>query len=471
MKKISIIFTALLLTCCNKSKTQSDNSSISTYKEIEHSDMQNAVIYEVNIRQYSEAGTFNEFSKDIPELKKLGVKIIWVMPIFPISKTKRKATGGDFAYLIEDDKKRDKMLGSYYAVSHYTKVNPEFGNINDFREMVKTIHENDMFIILDWVPNHTGWDHQWLDSNPEFYTQNETGEIIDPINPDTGESWGWADVADLNYENKNMRKEMIEDMLYWVEEEGIDGFRCDVASAVPLDFWTEVIPILRQRKKLFMLAEADEPYLLKGNELFDMAYGWQRHHIFNKMAKSESAALLWEDVFKSDRKRYESDDILMNFVTNHDENSWNGTVRERMADASELLTALSFVVPGMPLIYSGQEYDLDHRLLFFEKDQIPKTKKVMWPLLEKLGQLKNSNPALSGGKTPANYLKIDLNNSSILSFKRQKDNHVVTFIGNFSSEYQTVNNPVNGNLNYLTGVMESAELIIDPWGFKILIHN
>ena len=252
MKKISIIITALLLTCCNKSKTQSDNSSISTYKEIEHSDMQSAVIYEVNIRQYSEAGTFNEFSKDIPELKKLGVKIIWVMPIFPISKTKRKATGGDFAYLIKDDKKRNKMLGSYYAVSDYTKVNPEFGNINDFREMVKTIHENDMFIILDWVPNHTGWDHQWLDSNPEFYTQNETGEIIDPINPDTGESWGWADVADLNYENKNMRKEMIEDMLYWVEEEGIDGFRCDVASAVPLDFWTQAIPILRQRKKLFM---------------------------------------------------------------------------------------------------------------------------------------------------------------------------------------------------------------------------
>ena len=149
----------------------------------------------------------------------------------------------------------------------------------------------------------------------------------------------------------------------------------------------------------------------------------------------------------------------------------NGTVRERMADASELITALSFVVPGMPLIYSGQEYDLDHRLLFFEKDQIPKTKKVMWPLLEKLGQIKNSNPALSGGKIPANYQKIDLNNSSILSFKRQKDNHVVTFIGNFSSEYQTVNNPVNGNLNYLTGVMESAELIIDPWGFKILIQN
>ena len=129
MKKISIIITALLLTCCNKSKTQSDNSSISTYKEIEHSDMQSAVIYEVNIRQYSEAGTFNEFSKDIPELKKLGVKIIWVMPIFPISKTKRKATGGDFAYLIKDDKKRNKMLGSYYAVSDYTKVNPEFGNM------------------------------------------------------------------------------------------------------------------------------------------------------------------------------------------------------------------------------------------------------------------------------------------------------------------------------------------------------
>ena len=473
MKNITLIFTLILiLSSCNqsvKSKEKSDNES---YTPISHADMENAVIYEVNIRQYSKSGTFKAFTKDIPQLKQLGVKIIWVMPIFPISETKRKATGGDFAYLIEDEVERNKMLGSYYAVSDFTKVNPEFGTIDDFRDMIKMAHDNGMYLILDWVPNHTGWDHTWLTTNPEYYTQNEHGEVIDPVNPDTGESWGWADVADLNYDNQKMRDEMIEDMLYWVEEEGIDGFRCDVASAVPLDFWEDAIPKLRAKKSLFMLAEADEPNLLKGESLFDMAYGWDRHHIFNQMAKSDNAVVLWDNVIKTDTDRYEQEDILMNFVTNHDENSWNGTIYERMKGASELLTALSFVAPGMPLIYSGQEYDLEHRLLFFEKDQIPHTKKIMWPLLEKLGQLKNSNPALNGGKNAATYKKIDQENSKILAFKREKEGQKITFLGNFSSNQVQVTNPSVGALDYASGGVESKEIIsLEPWSFRILVEK
>ena len=473
MKNISLIFTLILiLSSCNqsvKSKEKSDNES---YTPISHADMENAVIYEVNIRQYSKSGTFKAFTKDIPQLKQLGVKIIWVMPIFPISETKRKATGGDFAYLIEDEVERNKMLGSYYAVSDFTKVNPEFGTIDDFRDMIKMAHDNGMYLILDWVPNHTGWDHTWLTTNLEYYTQNEHGEVIDPVNPDTGESWGWADVADLNYDNQKMRDEMIEDMLYWVEEEGIDGFRCDVASAVPLDFWEDAIPMLRSKKSLFMLAEADTPNLLKGESLFDMAYGWERHHIFNQMAKSDNAVVLWDNVIKTDTDRYEQEDILMNFVTNHDENSWNGTIYERMKGASELLTALSFVAPGMPLIYSGQEYDLDHRLLFFEKDQIPHTKKTMWPLLEKLGQLKNSNPALNGGKNAATYKKIDQENSKILAFKREKEGQKITFLGNFSSNQVQVTNPSVGALDYASGGVESKEIIsLEPWSFRILVKK
>ena len=338
--------------------------------------------------------------------------------------------------------------------------------------MIKTAHENGMFMILDWVPNHTGWDHTWLTTNPEYYTKNEKGEVIDPINPDSGESWGWADVADLNYDNKNMRQEMIQNMLYWVEKEGIDGFRCDVASAVPLDFWEEAIPKLRSKKNLFMLAEADEPELLKGKNLFDMAYGWERHHVLNQMAKSDEAVTLWDEVIKSDTSRYEDQDILMNFVTNHDENSWNGTIRERMGDAAELLTALSFVSPGMPLIYSGQEYDLNHRLLFFEKDKIPHTKKIMWPILEKLGKLKNQNPALNGGKNPASYKKINLKNSSILSFEREKNGSIITFVGNFSSEVQTIENPSINAIDLFTNNKESSKnLNLKPWGFKILIKE
>lgn len=473
MRKISLILALVFaFTSCKQPAKTTEPTNQPSYTPIQMADMENAVIYEVNIRQYSESGTFKAFSKDIPELKKLGVKIIWVMPIFPISETKRKATGGDFAYLLEDEQERNKMLGSYYAVSDFTKVNPEFGTINDFRELIKTAHDNGMYLILDWVPNHTGWDHTWLTTNPEYYTQNENGEVIDPINPDTGESWGWADVADLNYDNQNMRNEMIQDMLYWVEEEGVDGFRCDVASAVPLDFWENAISKLRSKKSLFMLAEAEEPKLLKGDQLFDMAYGWERHHIFNEMAKGTEAVELWDKILKKDSERFESDDILMNFVTNHDENSWNGTVRERMGEASELLTALSFLVPGMPLIYSGQEYDLDHRLLFFEKDQIPHTKKTMWPLLEQLGQLKNLNPALHGGKNAGAYKKIHQENPNILSFKREKGGHTVTFLGNFSSETIQVKNPSIKAIDYASGAVEPAEILtLNPWGFRILVEK
>ena len=458
MKKIIFLSAILLIfSSCRK-----NNNS-------EKINIKNAVIYEVNIRQYSEQGTFEEFTKDIPMLKELGVKIIWAMPIFPISKTKRKATGGDFAYLIEDKEKRDKMLGSYYAVSDYGKINPEFGTIDDFRNLVDTAHENGMYVILDWVPNHTGWDHEWITTNPEYYTQNENGEIIDPINPDSGESWGWADVADLNYDNKNMRSEMINEMLYWIKDENIDGFRCDVASAVPLDFWEEAISKIRDEKDVFMLAEAEEPELVKGKRLFDMVYAWERHHIFNKMANEENAIEIWDKIMEKESERFESDDILMSFVTNHDENSWNGTIRERMGDASELLTALSYLSPGMPLIYSGQEYDLDHRLLFFEKDEIPKTKKIMWPLLQKLGKLKKENPALHTGIDASNYKKINVANPEILAFERSKGTDSVIFLGNFSKNSQEMNNIFSGSFNYFNNVIENSEkLVFEPWGFKIL---
>ena len=472
MKKISffLIIGLLLLTC--KNQTTNVESSKLQYKPISDVVLETAVIYEANIRQYSESGTFTDFTKDIPNLKQLGVKVIWLMPIFPISETKRKATGGEFASLIEDETEREKMLGSYYAVTDFTKVNPEFGTLEDFRALIKTAHENDIYVILDWVPNHTGWDHTWLKTNPEYYTQNEVGDVIDPINPDTGESWGWQDVADLNYDNKEMRAEMIEDMLFWITQENIDGFRCDVASAVPLDFWKDAIAKLRAEKEIFMLAESGEANLVEGMELFDMAYGWDRHHVFNEMAKSDDAVNLWKESIKRDTNLYEADDIIMTFVTNHDENSWNGTVRERMGDAAELLTALSFVVPGMPLIYSGQEYDLDHRLLFFEKDQIPSGKAVMWPLLEKLGQLKNTNPALNGGKNPATYTDIETANSKVLVFSREKNNHKIVFIGNFSGEKQTLENPSMGALDYDSELKINDKILtLEPWGFRIFLQN
>jgi len=475
MKKLPLILLIVtILISCKEEKKEVVKAVEETKKEIapvSQEMMESAIIYEANIRQYSKEGTFNAFTKDIPELKKLGVKIIWVMPIFPISETKRKAKGDLFVSDIEDAEERKKYLGSYYAVSDFTKVNPEFGAIEDFRKLISTAHDNGIYVILDWVPNHTGWDHLWLKTNPEFYTKNDKGEVTDPLNDD-GSSKGWADVADLNYDNKGLRNAMINDMKYWITNEKIDGFRCDVAGSVPTSFWQEAIPQLREEKDVFMLAEAWEPELMHNN-LFDMAYAWEGHHIFNEIAKGKQGVKEWDVYMKKLNTQYEDDDILMNFITNHDENSWNGTIDERMGNAAEAMLALSYLTPGMPLIYSGQEYDMSHRLKFFEKDEIPKAKGKMWPLLEKLGKIKNTNLALHGGKNAAIYSRVNTDNENVLVFKRSKNGKTVTFMANLSNEEQTIINEFKGKyLDYMSNTkVEFIDKIITlkPWEYKILL--
>ena len=437
--------------------------------------METAIIYEANIRQYSPEGTFDAFTKDIPQLKQLGVKVIWLMPIFPISITNRKAKGDLFIHDIEDPEERKKYLGSYYAVSDFKATNPEFGTIEDFRNLVKTAHDNDIFVILDWVPNHTGWDHYWIKDRPDFYTKNAAGEITDPLNEE-GVSIGWQDVADLNYDNLDLHEAMIADMKYWVDEEGVDGFRCDVAGSVPVEFWKKAIPRLETDRQLFMLAEAHEAELLKGTDLFDMCYGWDGHHQMNMMAKGEQDAAGFAKYLSDMSERYESDDILMNFITNHDENSWNGTVQERMGNAAEALLALSYITPGMPLIYSGQEYDLSHRLLFFEKDLIPKTKGKVWPILEKLAVLKTTHPALNGGKKAAAHEILDSGNPNVLFMRRQKDGDTIVFVMNVSKEVQPHNAIEAGNykdaMSDKTYTSDGATKgNLPPWAYHIYLKN
>ncbi|TYP99032.1 maltogenic amylase-like enzyme [Tenacibaculum adriaticum] len=469
---LSLIALSTLVFACKTEQKETKTEEVKVIAPVSAAMMENAVIYEANIRQYSKEGTFDAFTKDIPQLKDLGVKIIWLMPVFPISETKRKATGGDFASKIEDPEVSNRMLGSYYAVSDFTKINPEFGTIEEFRELVKTAHDNDIYVILDWVPNHTGWDHTWLKTNPEFYTKNDKGEITDPLNED-GTPVGWADVADLNYNSKGLRTQMVKDMSYWITKEGVDGFRCDVAGSVPTDFWQEAIPQLRAQKDIFMLAEAWEPELLKDN-LFDMGYGWDRHHAMNHIAKGEHKVAHWDETYSKDTARYENDDILMTFVTNHDENSWSGTIEERMGEAAEALTALSYVAPGMPLIYSGQEYGLKHRLKFFEKDSIPKAKGKEWDLLKKLGKLKNENVALHGGKNAASYTKIDTKNDHVLAFERAKEDKRVTYIANLSKEPQTIQNILKGTCtDYMKNSevdFNKEEISLQPWEYLIIVE-
>jgi len=475
MKKITLclITIAMMASCKNKSEIISEENEGKSISSVSDDILESAVIYEANIRQYSPEGTFNAFTKDIPQLKDLGVKIIWVMPVYPISLKNRKATGGGFVSDIKDEKERAKYLGSYYAIADYTGLNPEFGTKEDFQKLVDTAHENGMFVILDWVANHTGWDHPWIESNPEYYTQNAAGEIIDPLNPETGESWGWTDTADLNYENKNLWEAMTAEMKYWVEEHNIDGFRADVAGEVPTKFWEQAVEKIQKIKPVFMLAESEDKDLF--HKAFDMGYNWEGHHIINEMAQGKKTVADWDAYMIKIDSLYQEDDILMNFVTNHDENSWSGTVKERLGDASETMLALTYTIPGMPLIYSGQEYDLDRRLLFFEKDSIPKTKGKVWPVLEKLGKLKNKSKALNGGKNAADYNRLKTSSDKkILAFEREKHGEKLVYIANMSKEPVSFTLDLQGTFeDYINSkpvdLKADQELNFKPWEYKILI--
>ncbi|MDC7995448.1 alpha-amylase family glycosyl hydrolase [Altibacter sp. HG106] len=463
------------IVACNdetKKTVETETEPQSSYTPINDSVLSNAVIYEANIRQYSPEGTFDAFTADIPKLKDLGVQIIWLMPIHPISMEKRKAQGDLMVSEIEDLEERKKYLGSYYAVADYTAVNTEYGTKTDFDKLVTTAHENGIYVILDWVPNHTGWDHPWITEHPEYYTQNEAGEIIDPLNNE-GESWGWTDVADLNYDNAEMQQAMIADMQYWITEHDVDGFRCDVAHGVPQAFWEKAIPRLREEKDIFMLAEAEIPEIMTG-DLFEMSYAWEGHHILNEIAKGSANVAAFDSYMKDREEKWEANDILMNFVTNHDENSWNGTVNERMGDAQDALLALTYTMPGMPLIYSGQEYDMDKRLRFFEKDTIPKEKGRVWPLLEMLGQLKTTHPALAGGKTPASYERLETSDDQhLLAFRRKSGDREVVYIANLNAQPNTFTVNASGNYTQLM-TEESMEISPDltlefaPWQYVIL---
>lgn len=477
MKKTLLLATLLsvFISCKDDKKAagQKETSQTETLAPVSDAMMENAVIYEANIRNYSAEGTFNAFTKDIPHLKELGVKVLWVMPVYPISLKRRKATGDLSIEDIKDPKEREKYLGSYYAISDYTAVNPDLGTKEDFDKLVKTAHENGMYVILDWVANHTGWDHKWITEHPEYYHKNAKGEVTDPLDPKTGKPWGWTDVAHLDYTSKVLYEPMKNEMEYWVKNHNIDGFRCDVADNVPTEFWQYAIPKLKEVKPLFMLMESEKPYLFNG--LFDMGYNWPAHHMMNDIAKGKKSVKDWDELVAKRATEFKKEDIWMNFTSNHDENAWNGTEYERMGDGAEAFAALTYITPGMPLIYTGQEYDFNRRLKFFEKDEITRQKGKMYPVYEKLGKLKNTNPALNGGKKPATYNRLATSaDANILAFDRANGKDKVVYMANLSGKAQTFTAPVEGEYtNYMNGqkvsLAKGQQFSFKPWEYWVLV--
>jgi glycosidase len=368
----------------------------------------NAVIYEVNLRQYTPEGTFEAFAAHLPRLKEMGVDILWFMPIHPIGELNRKGS-----------------LGSYYSIRDYKAVNPEFGDMDDFKALVKQARELGMYVILDWVANHTAWDHAWVTENPEFYQKDEEGNMVSP--------YDWSDVVALDYNNEQMRSEMLDALRFWVAEAGIDGYRCDVAGLVPVDFWDRARSELDGIKKVFMLAEAEQSD--HHVNAFDMSYAWELHHIMNDIAAGKKNTKDLDRYFSRHDSTFPADAYRMLFITNHDENSWNGTVSERLGDAAGTFAMLTFTLPGMPLLYSGQEAALDKRLRFFEKDTIEWGDYELAGFYSDLIRLREDNPALWSGEAGGKMKKIKTtDDASVYAFIRRKDKDAVLVFANLSGE-------------------------------------
>ncbi|MCB0652466.1 MAG: alpha-glucosidase C-terminal domain-containing protein [Saprospiraceae bacterium] len=373
----------------------------------------NANIYEVNIRQYTPEGTINAFKAHLPRLKELGADILWLMPIFPVGAENRKGS-----------------MGSPYAVKDYKAVNPDFGTTEDFKSFIDEAHAMGFKVILDWVANHSAFDNNWALEHKDWYTLDEAGNITYPKGTD------WTDVADLNYDNEDMRKAMIDALEYWVRDLDIDGYRCDVAGDVPKDFWMEAIGNLNNLKDVFMLAEADEPWLHEAG--FHMTYGWGFHHVMNAVAQGKEPVAKIEAYLKEDAEKYKPEDYRMEFTTNHDENTWNGTISERMGAFGDAMNVLAFTVKGMPLIYSGQEAGLNKRVSFFEKDTIDFSDLSKSAFYASLLKLKHENESLWNGTYGAPATRIPTSkDDSIFAFERAKGEQKVLVLLNLSKKNQS----------------------------------
>jgi glycosidase len=404
-------------------------------------------IYEVNVRQYTPEGTLNAFAKHLDRLKKMGVQTIWFMPINPISKADRKGS-----------------LGSYYAVSDYTALNPEFGTLADFKQVVQSAHNKGMKVIIDWVPNHTGADHRWLNEQPGFFVKDSTGKAAMAVD--------WADTRQLDYKNEVMQYSMIAAMKYWVTNTGIDGFRCDVAWNVPASFWRKCIPQLKRMKSIFMLAEGDSAYLPESG--FDAVYPWHMFKMMEKIAKGDRPAFGLDSIRHESDMMYPANTIQMYFTSNHDENSWNhadhGTFPGQVHAPFAVFTQT--MANSVPLIYGGQEEPLQRALKFFDKDPMTFDKLERASFYKTLLDLRKRNAALAAD---ASFRKIPVgDDKAVYAYVRAKGKNKVFVILNLSGSRQSIHlkeRALSGSVyNVFKATKETLtnkESVLQPWGYVV----
>ena len=476
MKKLIPALTlagVLALSACSGKGSQADGAASdrdSTFTNVTHPDWsRNAVIYEVNLRQYSDSGNITSFQRELPRLKELGVDILWFMPIFPISEDGRKGS-----------------LGSYYAVADYKAFNPEFGNIDQFKEVVKDAHSKGMKVILDWVPNHSGRDNKWVTEHPDWYEKDSLGNMKGV--------YDWTDVYVFDYANPEMRKGMIDAMKFWLTDVDVDGFRCDVAMEVPTDFWDEARPQLESAKKdIFMLAEASVPELQKNG--FDMGYNWPMKDLFSEIAATSGQysfkdkegkirqfpvkhAVAIDSLLAAQAKDYPKDTYLMNMVTNHDLNSWEGTEFDRLGNLTGAFAVLSYTLPGMPLIYTGQETGMNRAFEFFEKDKAPQwePRNEYFKFYQTLNNVKHTQQALAAGIEGGEMVKYPAASDDLYVFSREKGDSKVVVLTNLGKETQKLDfkektPEVKGLKDAFTGAEASLPASLEPGQYLLFVKN
>lgn len=425
------------------------------YVKLEHPEWsKNATIYQINTRQFTEEGTFRAAEAHLPRLKELGVVIIWLMPIHEIGSVNRKGT-----------------LGSPYAVKDYYSVNSEFGTLDDLKHFVRAVHELEMYVILDWVANHTAWDNVLVNEHPDWYARDWKGDFWPTP------WWDWTDIIDLDFGNPDVRRYMTEAMKYWVSEVDVDGYRCDVAGFVPNDFWNNVRRELDSIKPVFMLAEWEARDLHE--YAFDMTYAWSWYDAVHNIAMGKADLNALFVYYSWNQKAFPPNCFRMLFVSNHDKNAWEGTEFENFGAALEASIALSVVADGMPLIYNGQEAGNPKRLEFFERDPIVWRAHPLGDLYKKLFVLKKQNTALWNGKWGATMIRIPNSvPTQVFSFVRHNEQDKVFAVFNFSDTPQTIDfaEPLyHGEYTDYLGETTIAfaadtQLALEPWGYRIFVQ-
>lgn len=382
--------------------------------------VRDACIYSVYLRSFSKEGNFAGLESRIPELKKFGVTVLWLMPIHPVGVKNRKGA-----------------LGSPYAVQDYYGINPEFGTLvyrnaalrragtmKDFKKLLATVHKNGIKLIIDLVANHTSWDSKLIKGHPDWFTKDEKGNIIPP-NAD------WTDVADLDFSKAGLRKYMIDMMKWWVKDVGIDGFRCDVAEMVPTDFWNDAREELNKIKPVMMLSEGSIPE--HHAKAFDLTYSWNVYDALDVLLKGKRPVSLLDEIFRNERLQFPVGSLRMRFTTNHDKNAWDSPAVTRLGlDGLKLATVLVNTIPGVPMIYTGEEVANDKKLELFEKVEVDWNRsREVGEIYKRLFHLRKENKALARGEMIRLTTQFD---KDVYAFARVAGKDKIIVVLNFSDE-------------------------------------